>query len=262
MRELLHRAFSDIRASLHMRRVWWALASEDVVDSHRRTVLGPIWPLLNYLLFCGVIILILGNRDYPYNYTTFVASGLFVWLFINEVLTTSAGLFLREESFIKGTVLPLSIYVFRQTSMNMIRSFYALVGTVPVVVLAGFVPSAALLTVPVAIALVLVTAPAITIIFGLLGVMFRDFQHIVSNAMRLLFFVTPVFWKHEDTGGLLGFIYHWNPMTHYIDIVRRPIVEGVVPTVSWAVAGLATACLCAVALIMLGRYNRRIVFML
>lgn len=226
-------------------------------------MLGPVWPLLNYLSFCGVIILVVGSAPHPFNYTTFVASGLVVWLFISEVLTTSATLFNREESFIKGTVLPISIYVLRQTSHNAIRALYALAGAIPLIIYSGVLPSFALLTVAPALLLVLATAPAVAILFGLAGVFFPDFQHIVTNAMRLLFFVTPVFWRHEDGGGgVLGFLYHWNPLTHYIDIVRRPVVEGVVPTTSWVIAGTATVLLTAAALLLLGRFSRRIVFML
>lgn len=262
MQSVLARAFADIRSALEKRSVWWALASEDVADSHRRTFVGPFWPLLNYLLFCGSILLVLGSGSHPYNFTAFVASGLLVWLFISDVLTTSATLFLREASFIKGTVLPISIYVLRQTSHNMIRSIYALAGAIPLVLYAGITPTPALLTVLPALLLVLATAPAVAIVFGFAGVFFPDFQHIVSNAIRLLFFVTPIFWKHDGTGGLLGFVYQWNPLTHYVDIVRVPVVDGTVPVTSWIIAGVVTACLSATALILLGKYNRKIVFML
>ena len=133
MLELARRALLDIRAALKLRSVWWALASEDVADSHRRTLLGPIWPLLNYLLFAGTLILILGHGAGPLNFTAFIASGLLVWLFINDALTLSSTLFIREESFIKGTVLPISVYVLRQTMLITIRAFFALLGAVPVI---------------------------------------------------------------------------------------------------------------------------------
>lgn len=262
MRELLRRAISDIASALGKRSVWWALASEDIVDSHRRTMLGPVWPLLNYLMFCGVIVLILGGAPHPFNYTVYVATGLVVWLFISEILSTSASLFLREQSLIKGTVLPISTYVLRQTSHTAIRSSYALAGAIPLIIYSGAVPSMALLTVVPALLLVLITAPAVSILFGFAGVFFRDFQHIVTNAMRLLFFVTPVFWRPDGRGGVLGFVYHWNPLTHYIDIVRRPVVDGVVPTTSWMIAGAATVLLSAAALLVLGKYSRRVVFLL
>ena len=262
MHELARRACLDIKAALKLRSVWWALASEDVADSHRRTLLGPVWPLLNYLLFAGTLILILGQGAGPLNFTAYIASGLLVWLFINDTLTLSSTLFIREESFIKGTVLPISIYVLRQTMLITIRAFFALLGAVPVILFSGIEVTPALLSIAPAVLLLLVTAPAVAILFGIAGVFFRDFQFIVSNAMRLLMFITPVFWTHAGVGGVRGFLYHWNPLTHYIDIVRRPVVEGIVPAVSWAIAGTLTLFLCAAALLVLGKFSRQIVFQL
>jgi ABC-type polysaccharide/polyol phosphate export permease len=262
MLELARRGLSDIGAALKLRGVWWALASEDVVDSHRRTVLGPVWPLLNYLLFVATLLMILGGSAGPINFTAYVASGMLVWLFINDALSMSATLFLREEGFIKGTVLPISIYVLRQTLLISIRSFYALLGTIMVLSYSGFQVTSALLTVVPAILLLLLTAPAIAVLFGLAGAFFRDFQFIVVNAMRLLMFITPVFWTHEGIGGWRGFFYNWNPFTHYIDIVRRPIVEGIVPLNSWAIALVGTGIMSAAALVLLGKFHRQLVFQL
>jgi lipopolysaccharide transport system permease protein len=262
MLEFARRGLADIGAAVKLRSVWWELASEDVVDSHRRTMLGPIWPLLNYVLFVATLVMIFGATAGPVNFTAYVASGMLVWLFISDVLSMSATLFMRERGFIQGTVLPISIYVLRQTMVTAIRSFYALLGAIPVLLFSGTELTPALLSIVPAFLLLLLTAPAIAVLFALAGVFFRDFQFIVVNAMRLMFFVTPVFWTLEGIGGWQGFFYHWNPLTHYIDIVRRPVVEGIVPLTSWTITLLATMLLSAAALVLLGKFNRQIVFQL
>ncbi|MEP9385684.1 ABC transporter permease [Mesorhizobium sp. KR9-304] len=262
MLEFARRGLADLGAALKLRGVWWALASEDVADSHRQTMLGPIWPLLNYLLFVGTLVLVLGNRAGSPNFVAYVATGMLVWLFISDVLSMSATLFAREENFIKGTVLPLSIYVMRQTLVISIRSFYALLGAVAVLLYSGFAVTPALLSVVPAVLLLLAAAPAVAVLFGIAGAYFRDFQFIVVNATRLLMFVTPIFWTDPGAGGLLGFLYYWNPLTHYIDIIRMPIVDGMVPLESWTAALSITAVLLAGALVALGKFNRQIVFQL
>lgn len=262
MLESARRGLADLGAALKLRGVWWALASEDIADSHRQTMLGPIWPLLNYLLFVGTLVLVLGNQSGSPNFVAYVATGMLAWLFMSDVLSMSATLFSREENFIKGTVLPISTYVMRQTVVISIRSFYALLGAVAVLLYSGFAVTSALLSVVPAVLLLLLAAPAVAVLFGLAGAYFRDFQFIVVNAVRLLIFVTPIFWTVPRAGGLLGFLYNWNPLTHYIDIIRMPVVDGTVPTHSWAVALSITAVLLAAALVALGRFNRRIVFQL
>jgi ABC-type polysaccharide/polyol phosphate export permease len=262
MIELVQRGLSDMKAALRLRGVWWALASEDVVDSHRRTVLGPIWPMLNYLLLVGTLLLIFSGRGGTTNFTAYIASGMLVWLFISDVLSMSVTLFSREQGFISGTVLPISVYVLRQTMLIAIRSFYALVGAVPVLLYSGIEFTPALLSIIPAILLLLLTAPAVAVLFGLAGVYFPDFRFIVVNATRLLMFITPVFWTPDSVGGWRIALYHWNPLTHYIDIVRHPLVEGVISLNSWVVTLSITAILTAAAIVMLGKFNRQIVFQL
>lgn len=262
MIELARRGVADLQAALKLKGVWWALASEDIVDAHRRTMLGPVWPLLNYLLFVGTLVLILGNRSSSTNFTAYVASGMLVWLFINDVLSMSVTLFTREAGFIKGTILPTSVYVLRQCMVITIRSFYAMIGAVPLLLFAGIKFTPALLTVPPAVLLLLLSAPAVTILLAIAGTYLPDLRFIMANVTRLLMFVTPVFWFRHDMGGMLSFLYHWNPLTHYIEIFRKPVVEGLVPVNSWLVVLPLSACLLAASLLMLGKFYRKIVFQL
>lgn len=262
MLEFIRRGIADINATLRLKNVWWELASEDIADSHRRTMLGPIWPLLNYLLLVGTLLMIFGNSASPFNFTGYVASGMLVWLFISDTLSMSSSLFIREQSFIKGTVLPISLYVMRQTLMITMRSFYALLGAVPILLMSGIDITPALLSLAPAIFLLLLTAPAVAVLFGTVGAFFRDFQFVVTNSMRLLMFITPVFWTDNGIGGWRGFLYYWNPLTHYIDIVRQPVVEGIVPMNSWAITLLTSLLLSMTALFLLGKFQRQIVFQL
>jgi ABC-type polysaccharide/polyol phosphate export permease len=262
MIELARRGLSDLGAALRLRSVWWALASEDVADSHRRTVLGPVWPLLNYLLFVGTLILILGDGGGKAHFTSYVAAGMLVWLFINDTLSMSVSLFAREEGFIKGTVLPISLYVLRQTLVIAIRSFYALLGAIPVLLYGGMELTPALLSVVPAIAVLLLTAPAVGVLLGIAAAYFPDLRFMVVNVTRLLMFLTPVFWMPAGAGGWRGALYHWNPLTHYIDIVRQPMIAGTIAWNSWAITLSISALLSVAALVMLGKFNRQIVFQL
>jgi ABC-type polysaccharide/polyol phosphate export permease len=262
MFESARRGLADLDAALKLKNVWWALASEDIADAHRRTMLGPVWPLLNYLLFVGALVLVLGSGAGSVNFAAYVASGMLVWLFINDVMSMSVTLFTREAGFIKGTVLPVSVYVLRQSMVIAIRSFYALLGAIPILLYNGMEFTPALLSVPLAILLLLLAAPAVAVLFGIGGIYFPDLQFVVVNATRLLMFITPVFWVHHDMGGMLSLLYYWNPLTHYIEILRTPVVEGVVPVNSWVVTLPLTAFLLVSALFALGRFNRRIVFQL
>ena len=110
-------------------------------------------------------------------------------------------------------------------------------------------------------ALVLGPAPAVTLILAVCGAFFRDIQFFVTNIMRLGMFLTPIFWSHENAQGMRATLYAWNPFSHYLDMFRMPLVAGHVPLTSWLACLAMSGALWVVAILMLARYRRQIVFL-
>jgi lipopolysaccharide transport system permease protein len=255
-------AFDDLWRGLRMRRVWIALAAEDIGDQHRRTTLGPLWLLVNYLAFAATFIFIFDRGGSGPSYSIYVATGLLVWFFIMETVTTSVTLFAREEGFIKGTTLPLSVYALRASLQALIRAGYALIGCVFILSLSGAVPDPVWAWSAVGALIVVLTAPAAIICFAFLGVFFPDSQFVVANLMRVGMFVTPVFWTDPETGGLRGAFYQYNPFTWFLEIVRAPVVRGAVPIESLLLcAGIGLAAW-VLALLLLGAFRRQVALIL
>ena len=262
MLRMMNSALADIGAGFAMRRVWMALASEDIDDQHRRTTLGPLWLLINYLAFAGTFIFVFHRGDGAENYAAYVATGLFVWFYIMETITQSVSLFVREESFIKGTKLPISVYVMRLAMQSVIRAAYALAGCLAILLMSGVTFSVAWLWSIAGVLLIIAVTPAAIILFAFIGVFFPDSQFIIGNLMRIGMFLTPVFWVHTGEGSVRNAFYYWNPFTYFLEIVRIPILSGDLPARSLLLCLGLSLALWAVALILLGRYRRQVVFVI
>lgn len=262
MIETFRSAWLDLREAFRRRSVWIALAKEDVGDQHRRTALGPLWLLINYLAFAGTFIFVFDAGGNTGNYPAYVATGLLVWFYIMETISQSVVLFWREESFIKGTTLPLSVYVMRLAMQSIIRAGYALAGCLAILALSGAAVTLAWAWSVLGILLILATVPAVILLFAFLGAFFPDSQFIVANLMRVGMFLTPVFWTYTGEGGFRGAFYYWNPFTYFLEIVRIPILSGDVPARSFLVCLAMSLVVWAIALILLGRYRRQVVFVL
>lgn len=258
----LDNALFDIRSGLGMWRVWMALASEDIGDQHRRTTLGPLWLLVNYFAFAAAFIYVIRPSEGISSYEAYVAIGLFVWLYLMETLTQSVSLFVREEGFIKGTRLPLSVYVMRLFMQSVIRAGYALIGCGMLLAISGISFSWTWLWSLTGIGIILLATPAAIFVLAFLGAFFPDSQFFVSNLMRIGMFLTPVFWAKTDGASLRTAFYDWNPFTYFIDIVRSPILGTEVPLFSLLVACLISLVLWLVGLMLLGRYRRQVAFVL
>jgi lipopolysaccharide transport system permease protein len=263
MLNCLRQAIGDMRSSIRLHAVWMALAHENIGDQHRRTFLGPIWIVFNYLAFVGTFVFIFQRGDSgTLGYGAYVAISLLVWLFLTDTITQSVSLFVREESFIKGTVLPLSVYVLRLATQLAIRASYALVGCISILIVTGTSPSLAWIWSALALLLILAITPATIILFAFLGAYVPDSQFIVANLMRIGMFITPVFWEYEDSHGIRHIFYHYNPLTYFLEIVRVPILLGTPPAHAFLICTLIGLSIWCFALLTLGRYRKRLVFVL
>jgi lipopolysaccharide transport system permease protein len=261
MNKIISSALADAVAALKLRPVWVALASEDVEDQHRRTRLGPLWLLINYLAFTGAFVFLF-QPEPTRNHAAYVALGFFVWFYIMEVINQSVTLFPREEAFIKGTTLPLSVYVMRLAMQSVLRAGYAMIGCVAVLLLTGTPVTWMWACSGTALLVILAASPAAIMLFAFLGAYFADSRFIIGNFMRVGMFITPTVWTYTGGGGLRQYFYFFNPFTYFLEIVRIPIISGVFPVRSFLLCLGIVALLWGAAIYVLGRYRREVVFIL
>jgi len=259
---ILNSALGDIIGGIRMHRVWRALASEDIGDQHRRTRLGPLWLLINYLAFAGTFIFVMGDGENGVNYAAYVATGLLVWFYLVEVIGQGVSVFVREEAFIRGTTLPLTVYVMRTLAQTLIRTAYALVGCLIILYMAGLLFTLYWLWAIVGVIVIVWVSPAAILVSGFAGAFFPDSQYIIGNALRIGMFLTPIFWSYDGAQGARAIFSHWNPFTYFIEIVRMPIIDHVVPLHAFGVCIVIGIGLWLAAIFLLGTLRRQVAFVL
>jgi len=262
MRNVFRIGVNDFLEGWRARRLWMAFAKESIDDNHRNTLLGPIWLLLNYLMFVGTFRFIMRIGANDESYTLHISIGLLVWFFMHEAITQGVSLFSREEGFIKGTPLPLSTYVFRMAMQSGIRSGYSLLGCMGILLLSGAYPSVFWLWSVLGFAIIIATAPAVITILAFVGAYFPDSRYLVSNAMRIGMFLTPVFWTYSGSHGARHFFYWYNPFTYFLEVVRIPIINGTLPLNALFLCVFVGVIMWGAAIFLMGRYRKKVVFVL
>jgi ABC-type polysaccharide/polyol phosphate export permease len=169
----------------------------------------------------------------------------------------------RAELHIRQHRAPLAIYPLR-TALG--ATAHLLAALALVVVLAGWAtgfghPVSLLYLVP-AVVLLFFLGWSGAIILGLANVHFRDTQHLCDVVFQFLFYATPVLYPASllhDRG--LGWLVMCNPLACFLELIRRPILNGEAPSVSAFAAALLTVLIMAlVAGLLLNRLQRTIVF--
>jgi ABC-type polysaccharide/polyol phosphate export permease len=97
---------------------------------------------------------------------------------------------------------------------------------------------------------------------SILGVVFPDIQFIVPNIMRIGLFLTPVFWLKDGQHGPRSILYYWNPFTYFIEIIRSPILYQYIPISALCICIVIGAILWVIAILLLGTYRKKIVFLI
>ena len=262
-KHMLSNSIKDILSGAGRWRLWTALTWEDIKTTYRRSIVGVAWVSLSFATFVAVKILIFGSMfggGSDKYYGAYLLIGFFAWQFMSQIVVTATSVFTRSENWITNDPLPLSVFVYQ----NVCRSLFdfALTG---LIVLGGLAYLGfgwhhySWLALP-ALALYTLNAFWITMLLGLLCTRFRDFQHLTSTTMRVLFFVTPIFWLPAQLGEQTMSILWWNPFSQFIWILRTPILDQSFVPENWAYVGAITAIGWVVTILLYSLFRRRIVF--
>lgn len=262
-RDLFSGALKDLRggfAKMHLAR---ALAVEDIRARYMRSVLGVGWVFISFAVFVGVKVVIftpLAQEGVGF-FAPYVAIGFFAWSFIYAAIIDGCASFIGAQGWIKGTRTPLTIYVLQSVMRNLFLTAINLIVVALICLFSGLkLTWVSLAVLPVCV-LFVINALWLHFLFSTIGARYRDFVHLVQTIMRVMFFLTPVFWLPEQMGELMKVLI-FNPLAHYIFVLRDPILYGTIPWTSvWVVLG-CTAAGCAAAFAIFARARQRIVFWL
>lgn len=253
---------SDIAGGLSRRWLWGALGWMDVRRRYSGAALSSLWITANtaLLVLCLTLVLAQPLGSTATQYAPYVAVGLVLWHFIQLSASEAASVFVVAGETIRQVAMPLSIHVLRLVWRNLIV-FAHNAAIVPVVLLAcgTRLGLPALLAVPALLLLALQITVA-SLLLGLLGARFRDVPQIVTSAMQLLFFATPVFWFPETLGAGRQWLVAANPLFAFIDIVRAPLTGSVPAEQSWPVALAVTAATATAAFWAFARCRERVAY--
>lgn len=242
-------------------RFWLALAWADWKTRYRRSALGAAWVFVSFAAFVGVKVLVFGAmsaQDLGF-FAIWLAAGFLIWTYISANIVEGCNVFVLSARWIKGADLPYIGYVLQSVARNTIQ--LVLSAAVLVIALIVYPPpsAAASLTILLAIPVLVLNALWVQLALGVLCARHRDFIHLAQTLVRLLFFLTPILWVPADFGRF-GDYAVYNPFTHYLAIVRDPLVFGTVPGMSWLIVLAITVCGVAASLIAFHQFRRKIVF--
>jgi len=209
------------------------IALRDITIRYRQTALGGAWAVLQPIGFMVVFSLIFGNvagiSSNGLPYPLFSLAALVPWVFFSNALL------LGSDSLVSNSALVSKIYfprIFMPAGV-IVAGFVDLgisIVILMIIVLAwGFVPSLAILTLPLLIVIAAATALGASAALSAVNVRYRDVRYVVPFGIQLWLFITPIVYASSSVAEPWRTLSAINPMV------------GVVEGFRWATLGTGNA---------------------
>ena len=227
------------------RQMIFSLVRKDLRGRYKGSALGFLWtfinPLLQLVVYTIVFSFILRTNIERYYLYLFVA--LIPWIFFSSSITVGAASVVAQKDLIKKIYFPrmvIPISYVTSCFVNMLLCFIVIFAVI-LVSGAGF-NFAALLTLPVIMAVEYLLALGMALLTSAVTVYFRDLEHILSIVSMVWMYMTPIMYDKSIIPERFMPFFNLNPMTHiiscYRDVLYRKEMPDLLSLVSAAALGI------------------------
>ncbi len=230
-------------------------ASRELKSKYKHSVLGWAWSLINpaatLLVFTAVFSTIF--RAHPpaahngmTTYVLYLFIGLVAWNFFNNVVTGGMASLIGAGPLLKKIYFPPYARVLGNAFSALVQTLIES-GVLLIVLVALGNASWTFIVAPLILALLLVFAAGVGLVFALFNVYYRDVGYIVGVLLQMVFYATPIIWPpsllmSQKHGELYLHLASVNPLFQYVEGLRDAMWQDRMPSASrWGWMVLAAA---------------------
>ncbi|MDK2980808.1 MAG: lipopolysaccharide transport system permease protein [Chloroflexota bacterium] len=247
------------------RYFWLHLARAELKYKFRGSRLGLLWTMLNPLILMLMITFIFGNLfNIPMtDFAPYVFSGIVIWQFIQGTALNGCNSLLVSQAYIKQFPHPMVIYPLKTTLVELATFLIASLGLFLWMLVSD--PAnlgLTLLTLPITVLCLALLGWPLAILTATINLKYRDFAQILVIVLQLVWYMSPVFFRVDmfKTPQLIALL-EYNPITHILNLVRAPLLNGVLPSaVDFAYVFVCILILSLLAIWHMRRVERTLIY--
>jgi ABC-type polysaccharide/polyol phosphate export permease len=193
------------------------------------TFFGFLWSFLNPLIALGLLFALFSSRlgqDIEH-YSLYLLIGIVHYTHFSNGTASSMQVLHNMGSLTRNTVFPKDILVIACAATHSIDFVVSMVICMTLAFVSGLSLTTALAALPLVCILQIMLILWVSFLLSSFYVHVRDLAHVYQVFLRLLIFVTPIFYGMSFVGeGLAKYVLLANPLTHAINFSRAIIIEG------------------------------------
>lgn len=235
------------------------LARKDFFTRYRRASLGVLWAVVMPLLQTAVLVVMFRRllNVTTSHYPIYVLSGMLVWTYFSGTFAAAATSIVDASAMSSRVYFPRALLPITPAISN---GYGYLIGLAILMIacpLFGAPMGLGLLYLVPGTALMIILTVGFSLVFAALHVYFRDIRYVVSAALLVWFYVSPIIYPVSSLPHIMRVAVSINPVTGIIDLFQAATLGsahglglGVFITCAWSLG------LLLVALVLNARYDR------
>jgi len=217
----------------------------DIRNGFTRNRLGTLWNSLGHFAAVGLLGVFFGSilkediGSHP-NYLAFLATGLFVWIFLSQSINESCSLFVTNAPSLRHTAQPFVALVLKPVLHNLLIFIQNIV--LGIIFYFTFTGKFISIFWPLIFGIVIVFGIVLCLcmVLAIGCIRFRDLPQLVSGVIHVGFFLTPIIWM-EHFLGRYSYLVDFNPAYYLISIVREPALGSMPNPAMWLISSAILA---------------------
>ncbi|MGV2622797.1 UNVERIFIED_CONTAM: ABC transporter permease [Halobacillus marinus] len=203
------------------------LAIFEIKGKYQMHYLGILWQIINPMIQVGVYWFVFGvglrqgGAVEGTPFLVYLLLGIVPWFFISPSIVQGSNSIYSKVNLVSKMNFPVSVLPSITILGNAVNFMFMLVLLFIILLVYGIFSGVYLIQLPYYLLCMFTFMYAFTLLSSTISALVRDYQLLVQSVMRMLFFVTPIFWSMDSfPEGLQTFI-KLNPFAYIINGFRE-----------------------------------------
>ncbi|MEO6436617.1 MAG: ABC transporter permease, partial [Tepidisphaeraceae bacterium] len=167
------------------------------------------------------------------HYWAYLIVGILPFQFVQNAIAEGSSAVRKNAGLIRKVYIPMEILVIAGVTVKLVEFLAQLAVAIALLAVAhhgewfGFSAWRTLVILPWAVLLLYLFVLGVALPLAAWTVIYRDLEHMVTLALMMLLYLTPIFWSLSLLeGNRWKWAFMLNPVMHFLDLFRGPLYWG------------------------------------
>lgn len=234
------------------RALVFALAKRELSEQYAGQLFGNLWSIIHPLFLMMVYLFVFGfvfrtkiggSYNLPYDYTTYILSGLIPWLTLQQNLAKSCAAITSNAALVKQVVFPIEVLPVKTILSTLVWQLIAIGILLAHVLIRYHEFPASYLFLPLVVLLQLIVTLGISFILSSITVFVRDIREFITIFTTAGVFLLPITYLPAWVPPLFKPFIYLNPFSYLIWCYQDVLYYGRMEhPLAWAVLISGSVC--------------------